>query len=69
MAYRLLTMKISKDGRILTRKRWHNTLLRLPDADFSLWISAAARRGVTRAEFIREALREKAVRTLKGDAR
>jgi len=38
---------------------------RIPEADFSLWISAAAKRGITRADFVREALRRAAVRTLR----
>ena len=58
-------MKISKDGRILTGKEErHDCMLRVGKPLLELWISAASKRGVSRAAFMREALREMAVRTL-----
>jgi hypothetical protein len=62
-------MKIAKDGRVFTRKAWRNTLLRIPESDAALWLSAAAKEGISRAEFVRQALREKAVKTLQSDNR
>jgi len=58
-------MKKSKDARIFTRKKFVQTMLRVPAGDLAIWISAAEREEISRAEFMRRALREKATKTLK----
>jgi hypothetical protein len=60
-------MKIAKDGRVFTRKAYCHALLRVPSADMSLWISAAAKIGISRAEFMRRALRKAAVQALRDE--
>jgi hypothetical protein len=54
--------------RILTKVPMAWTGLRIPRAEMDLWLAASAKRGVSRAEFVREALREKAIRTLSESA-
>ncbi len=50
--------------RIYTKVPMTLTGLRIPPDDIKLWLAASAKRGMSRAEFVREALREKAMRTL-----
>ena len=59
-----MSKKITKDKRVYTQRASRNTMLRIAEGDLSLWISAAARRGLSRAEFMRQALRDAAVRAL-----
>jgi hypothetical protein len=57
-------MKKTKDKRIFTKEPMAMTMLRVPRADLGLWVAAADKERVSRAEFMRRALREKAIRTL-----
>jgi hypothetical protein len=57
-------LKIAKDGRVFTRKRWHECIVRVPRDILCLWVSAASKREVSRAEFLRQALRAEASRVL-----
>jgi hypothetical protein len=46
--------------RTYTKKPFLYRSLRLPEADIRLWVAAAGELGVSQADFLRSALREKA---------
>jgi len=57
-------MKNTKDNRLTTRKPWRSALVRFPPSDVSLWIAAAEKLGVSRSQFVRQAVRAEALKTL-----
>jgi hypothetical protein len=59
-------MKMTKDNRITTRKPWQCALVRFQASDISLWIAAAEKLGVSRSQFVRQAVRAEALKTLGG---
>jgi hypothetical protein len=60
-----MAFKREKNGnRVFTKDAMHFTNLRIPREYLNLWLAASAKVGVSRSEFMRQAIKEKAIATL-----
>jgi hypothetical protein len=64
MAALYLKLRIMKTNKTYTKRPYLYRSFRLPEADVRLWMAAAGELGISQADFLRTALREKAKQIL-----